>query len=60
MSSSSFAVTELIPSEGYPTTVRSTAIGIGSAIARLEGFATSFLAEGLFLFSEWPQDSSAF
>jgi MFS family permease len=47
MSSSAFAVTELYTSEVYPTTVRSTAIGIASAIARSAGIATSFLAEDL-------------
>lgn len=45
-SSAAFTVTFIYTSEVYPTIVRSTGIGIASAISRLSGFATSYVATG--------------
>jgi len=42
--SSSFTVTFIYTSEIYPTSIRSTALGTLSALSRLAGFATTYVA----------------
>lgn len=46
--SSAFICTFIYTSEIYPTAIRSTGLGFNSAMSRLSGFATSFIATAYF------------